>query len=142
MRQYRRDEIKDGPIWVSIHVTTDKGDRLLAKVVIGLLSEQYSKRILLHCDYLEKCINRIIVKLFMNLYESYGEKVLCKIMYYSLLVMLPFARSKLDKHYLLFILNDSIHLLGICISSYSRSGKGNYPKVDLLISSVKEKASS
>ena len=74
MRQYRRDEIKDGPIWVSIHVTTDKGDRLLAKVVIGLLSEQYSKRILLHYDSLVKCINQNVVKAMFNK-AMFGNRV-------------------------------------------------------------------
>ncbi|KAJ4430864.1 hypothetical protein ANN_19455 [Periplaneta americana] len=59
-----RDEIKDSSIWVSIDETPDKEGRLVGNVVIGLLSEQYSERILLHCDVLEKCNNKTIVKLF------------------------------------------------------------------------------
>ncbi|KAJ4439986.1 hypothetical protein ANN_08117 [Periplaneta americana] len=59
-----RDEIKDSLIWVSIDETPDKEGRLVGNVVIGLLSEQYSERILLHCDVLEKCNNKTIVKLF------------------------------------------------------------------------------
>ena len=59
-----RDEIKDSSIWVSIDETSDKEGRHVGNVVIGLLSEQYSERILLHCDVLEKCNNKTIVKLF------------------------------------------------------------------------------
>ncbi|KAJ4435140.1 hypothetical protein ANN_23716 [Periplaneta americana] len=59
-----RDEIKDSSIWVSIDETPDKEGGLVGNVVIGLLSEQYSERILLHCDVLEKCNNKTIVKLF------------------------------------------------------------------------------
>ncbi|KAJ4432556.1 hypothetical protein ANN_21179 [Periplaneta americana] len=59
-----RDEIKDSSIWVSIDETPNKEGRLVGNVVIGLLSEQYSERILLHCDVLEKCNNKTIVKLF------------------------------------------------------------------------------
>ncbi|KAJ4433760.1 hypothetical protein ANN_16072 [Periplaneta americana] len=59
-----RDEIKDSSIWVSIDETPDKEGRLVGNVVIGLLSEQYSERILLRCDVLEKCNNKTIVKLF------------------------------------------------------------------------------
>ncbi|KAJ4427469.1 hypothetical protein ANN_25117 [Periplaneta americana] len=55
-----RDEIKDSSIWVSIDETPDKEGRLVGNVVIGLLSEQYSERILLHCDVLEKCNNKTI----------------------------------------------------------------------------------
>ncbi|KAJ4435681.1 hypothetical protein ANN_18297 [Periplaneta americana] len=72
-----RDEIKDSSIWVSIDETPDKEGRLVGNVVIGLLSEQYSERILLHCDVLEKCNNKTIVKLFN---EAMGilEKVFLK----------------------------------------------------------------
>ncbi|PSN44021.1 hypothetical protein C0J52_16974 [Blattella germanica] len=59
-----RDEIKDSSIWVSIDETSGKEGRHVGNVVIGLLSEQYSERILLHCDVLEKCNNKTIVKLF------------------------------------------------------------------------------
>lgn len=45
-----KDEIKDGLIWVSIDETTDRDGRLVGNVVVGLLSEQYSTRILLHCS--------------------------------------------------------------------------------------------
>ncbi|KAJ4450987.1 hypothetical protein ANN_02422 [Periplaneta americana] len=84
-----RDEIKDSSIWVSIDETPDKEGRLVGNVVIGLLSEQYSERILLHCDVLEKCNNKTIVKLF----------------------------------------NEAMGIL---------SGQRQFPKVDLLISSVKK----
>ena len=42
--------------------------------------------------------------------------------------------SQLNKHYLLFILKDSFNLCDAWISSCGRSGKGNHPKVHLLIS--------
>ncbi|KAJ4432460.1 hypothetical protein ANN_21079 [Periplaneta americana] len=70
-----RDEIKDSSIWVSIDETPDKEGRLVGNVVIGLLSEQYSERILLHCDVLEKCNNKTIVKLFN---EAMVKKVFLK----------------------------------------------------------------
>ncbi|KAJ4429137.1 hypothetical protein ANN_26138 [Periplaneta americana] len=65
-----RDEIKDSSIWVSIDETPDKEGRLVGNVVIGLLSEQYSE-ILLHCDVLEKCNNKTIVKLFNEFTVTY-----------------------------------------------------------------------
>ncbi|KAJ4426955.1 hypothetical protein ANN_26754 [Periplaneta americana] len=68
-----RDEIKDSSIWVSIDETPDKEGRLVGNVVIGLLSEQYSERILLHCDVLEKCNNKTIVKLFNEVWVSCGK---------------------------------------------------------------------
>ncbi|KAJ4429105.1 hypothetical protein ANN_26106 [Periplaneta americana] len=57
-----RDEIKDSSIWVSIDETPDKEGRLVGNVVIGLLSEQYSERILLHCDVLENDAAPYMVK--------------------------------------------------------------------------------
>ena len=41
-----RDEIKNGPIWVSIDQTTDKEGRLVGNVVIDLLGKQYSQKFL------------------------------------------------------------------------------------------------
>ncbi|KAJ4437423.1 hypothetical protein ANN_17567 [Periplaneta americana] len=100
-----RDEIKDSSIWVSIDETPDKEGRLVGNVVIGLLSEQYSERILLHCDVLEKCNNKTIVKLFN---EAMGILWPKGIMYDNVLFFISDAAliwSKLDKHYLLYILN-------------------------------------
>ena len=37
------DEINDNYVWVSIDEATDEEGRLVGNVVIGLLSEQYSK---------------------------------------------------------------------------------------------------
>ncbi|KAJ4426237.1 hypothetical protein ANN_27049 [Periplaneta americana] len=68
-----RDEIKDSSIWVSIDETPDKEGRLVGNVVIGLLSERYSERILLHCDVLEKCNNKTIVKLFNEAMGGTGD---------------------------------------------------------------------
>ncbi|KAJ4433744.1 hypothetical protein ANN_16055 [Periplaneta americana] len=95
-----RDEIKDSSIWVSIDETPDKEGRLVGNVVIGLLSEQYSEQILLHCDVLEKCNNKTIVKLFN---EAMGILWPKGIMYDNVLFFISDAAliwSKLDKHYL------------------------------------------
>ncbi|KAJ4447514.1 hypothetical protein ANN_09521 [Periplaneta americana] len=77
-----RDEIKDSSIWVSIDETPDKEGRLV-----------------------EKCNNKTIVKLFN---EAMGILWPKGIMYDNVLFFISDAAliwSKLDKHYLLYILN-------------------------------------
>ena len=59
-----RDEIKDAPIWIPIDETINDEGRFVGNVVIGSLSEQYSKRILLHSRVSGKCNNKTRVKLF------------------------------------------------------------------------------
>ena len=44
-----RDEIKDDTVGVFIDKNTDKEDRLVGNVVIVLLGDKYSERILLRC---------------------------------------------------------------------------------------------
>ncbi|KAJ4443765.1 hypothetical protein ANN_05543 [Periplaneta americana] len=89
-----RDEIKDSSIWVSIDETPDKEGRLVGNVVIGLLSEQYSERILLHCDVLEKCNNKTIVKLFNEAMGILWPKV---IMYDNVLFFISDAAPYMVK---------------------------------------------
>ncbi|PSN38201.1 hypothetical protein C0J52_20758 [Blattella germanica] len=67
-----RDEIKDSSIWVSIDETSDKEGRHVGNVVIGLLSEQYSERILLHCDHTFSCIIKTL-KSLQNRHLSLSE---------------------------------------------------------------------
>ena len=60
-------------------------------------------------------------------------------MRYSLLVKLPFTCSKLGRHYLLFTLKLPITLVLAHAFNYAAEAvKDSYPKVDLLISSVRK----
>ncbi|KAL4105018.1 hypothetical protein QTP88_020293 [Uroleucon formosanum] len=59
-----RNIIQDGPIWVSINETVDVEGRMVGNVIVGKLSETFSKPFLLNCTQLEKCNHKTIAKLF------------------------------------------------------------------------------
>jgi len=59
-----RDEIQDGPIWVSIDETTDVERRYIWNVVIGKLCDEPTNSILLNCEKFEKSNHQTIEKLF------------------------------------------------------------------------------
>ncbi|KAE9536129.1 hypothetical protein AGLY_007352 [Aphis glycines] len=59
-----RNIIQDGPIWISIDETVDIEGRHVGNVIVGKLSETFSKPFLLNCTQLEKCNHKTIAKLF------------------------------------------------------------------------------
>ena len=63
MKEYKIYESKVCLVWVSIYENTDKEGGLVNNVVMGLLSAQYSKWILLHCDVPEMCNKKTAIKL-------------------------------------------------------------------------------
>ncbi|KAJ4429444.1 hypothetical protein ANN_21613 [Periplaneta americana] len=134
-----RDEIKDSSIWVSIDETPDKEGRLVGNVVIGLLSEQYSERILLHCDVLEKCNNKTIVKLFN---EAMGILWPKGIMYDNVLFFISDAAPYMVKAgQALSVVYPKLTHFTCVAHAFHRVAevvRDNFPKVDLLISSVKK----
>ena len=76
-----RDKIKDDPIWISIKVTTDKEGNHFGN---ALLSEQYFKRILLCCYALEKCSNKLVIKLFIEaMYILWRQSIMCYLLLVS-----------------------------------------------------------
>lgn len=134
-----RDEIKDSSIWVSIDETPDKEGRLVGNVVIGLLSEQYSERILLHCDVLEKCNNKTIVKLFN---EAMGILWPKGSMYDNVLFFISDAAPYMVKAgQALSVVYPKLTHFTCVAHAFHRVAevvRDNFPKVDLLISSVKK----
>ncbi|KAE9544006.1 hypothetical protein AGLY_001695 [Aphis glycines] len=55
---------ENGLIWVSIDETVDVEGRHFGNVIVGKLSETFSKSFLLNCAQLEKCNHKTIAKLF------------------------------------------------------------------------------
>lgn len=60
-----RDDIKNGPIWVSIDETTDVEGRYIANIIIGrLCQDSPAPQFLLNCEYLDKCNYDTIARFF------------------------------------------------------------------------------
>lgn len=72
-----RQNIQDGPIWVSIDESTDADGRYVGNVIVGKLSSEPYNSFLLNCEQLDKCNHKTIAKLFndsMNLLWPEGVK--------------------------------------------------------------------
>lgn len=72
-----RQNIQDGPIWVSIDESTYVDGRYVGNVIVGKLSSEPCNSFLLNCEKLDKCNHKTIAKLFndsMNLLWPEGVK--------------------------------------------------------------------
>ncbi|KAL4126218.1 hypothetical protein QTP88_010444 [Uroleucon formosanum] len=99
-----RQNIQDGPIWVSIDESTDADGRYVGNVIVGKLSSEPCNSFLLNCEQLDKCNHKTIAKLFndsMNLLWPEGVK------YENLFLFLsdaaPYMCKAENKNFLLFI---------------------------------------
>lgn len=61
-----RNFIVDGPIWVSVDETTDVEGRYVANAIIGKLTTEKTKPMLLNIEILEKCNHATIAQFFNN----------------------------------------------------------------------------
>jgi hypothetical protein len=134
-----RKEIQEKSIWVSVDETTDKEMRMIVNVVIGVMSCEPCKPILLACEVIDKCNNKTIAKVFndaMSILWPGGIK------YENVLMFLSDAAPYMLKagEALRVIYPKMIHFTcaAHALHRCAEVIRANYPKVDLLISSIRK----
>jgi hypothetical protein len=134
-----RQNIQDGPIWVSIDESTDADGRYVGNVIVGKLSSEPSNSFLLNCEQLDKCNHKTIAKLFndsMNLLWTEGVK------YENVFLFLSDAAPYMCKagNVLNAFFPKLIHVTCLAHGFHrvAETIRSSYPDVDQLISTVKK----
>ncbi|KAL4096615.1 hypothetical protein QTP88_021534 [Uroleucon formosanum] len=134
-----RQNIQDGPIWVSIDESTDADGRYVGNVIVGKLSSEPCNSFLLNCVQLDKCNHKTIAKLFndsMNLLWPEGVK------YENVFLFLSDAAPYMCKagNVLNAFFPKLIHVTCLAHGFHrvAETIRSSYPDVDQLIATVKK----
>lgn len=134
-----RQNIQDGPIWVSIDESTDEDGRYVGNVIVGKLSSEPCNSFLLNCEQLDKCNHKTIAKLFndsMNLLWPEGVK------YENVFLFLSDAAPYMCKagNVLNAFFPKLIHVTCLAHGFHrvAETIRSSYPDVDQLIATVKK----
>ncbi|KAL4126245.1 hypothetical protein QTP88_010470 [Uroleucon formosanum] len=134
-----RQNIQDGPIWVSIDESTDADGRYVGNVIVGKLSSEPCNSFLLNCEQLDKCNHKTIAKLFndsMNLLWPEGVK------YENVFLFLSDAAPYMCKagNVLNAFFPKLIHVTCLAHGFHrvAETIRSSYPDVDQLIATVKK----